>query len=307
MDVGARERLHEQRGGADEEDEPGDDDLPGGSERPGPTQDVPDGDERGDDGEAGEDAAHGLPGDGGQGVRSTGGGYRTGSRDVPDSGPGHGRLTIGAAGGLFAGDPQTALLGSSPVIDALGNPSSVLLLGGTSDIGLAIVERLSPERPLQVTLAARPGARREEAVARLHRRGHRVRTVDFEATDLAAHEGVLEEAFAAGDVDVTVLAFGVLGDNEVSWQDARAAVDVATVNYTAPVNLGVHLATRLRAQGHGVLVALSSVAGERARRSNFVYGSSKAGFDAFFTGLREACGRAGCASSSCGRASSPPR
>ncbi|MEZ0494393.1 decaprenylphospho-beta-D-erythro-pentofuranosid-2-ulose 2-reductase [Kineococcus sp. TBRC 1896] len=174
------------------------------------------------------------------------------------------------------------------MIDALGNPSSVLLLGGTSDIGLAIVERLSPQRPLQVTLAARAGARRDEAVARLHRRGHRVRTVDFEATDLPGHERVLEEAFADGDVDVTVLAFGVLGDNEVSWQDARAAVDVATVNYTAPVNLGVHLAARLRAQGHGVLVALSSVAGERARRSNFVYGSSKAGFDAFFTGLREA-------------------
>ncbi|WP_432509762.1 decaprenylphospho-beta-D-erythro-pentofuranosid-2-ulose 2-reductase [Kineococcus sp. SYSU DK001] len=174
------------------------------------------------------------------------------------------------------------------MIDALGNPSSVLLLGGTSDIGLAIVERLSPERPVRVTLAARPGPRREEAVDRLHRRGHEVRTVDFEATDLASHAGVVQEAFAAGDVDVTVLAFGVLGDNEVSWQDAAAAVQVATVNYTAPVNLGVHLAERLKAQGHGVLVALSSVAGERARRSNFVYGSSKAGFDAFFTGLREA-------------------
>ncbi|WP_432542497.1 decaprenylphospho-beta-D-erythro-pentofuranosid-2-ulose 2-reductase [Kineococcus sp. SYSU DK002] len=174
------------------------------------------------------------------------------------------------------------------MIDALGNPSSVLLLGGTSDIGLAIVERLSPERPVRVTLAARPGPRREEAVDRLHRRGHEVRTVDFEATDLASHAGVVAEAFAAGDVDVTVLAFGVLGDNEVSWQDADAAVQVATVNYTAPVNLGVHLADRLKVQGHGVLVALSSVAGERARRSNFVYGSSKAGFDAFFTGLREA-------------------
>ncbi|NYD23433.1 decaprenylphospho-beta-D-erythro-pentofuranosid-2-ulose 2-reductase [Kineococcus aurantiacus] len=174
------------------------------------------------------------------------------------------------------------------MIDALGNPRSVLLLGGTSDIGLAIVERLSPDRPLRVTLAARPGARRDEAVQRLHRRGHEVATVDFEATDLAGHDAVLEEAFAAGDVDVTVLAFGILGDNEVSWQDADAAVGVATVNYTAPVNLGVLLAARLRAQGHGVLVALSSVAGERARRSNFVYGSSKAGFDAFFTGLREA-------------------
>ncbi|NAZ76894.1 decaprenylphospho-beta-D-erythro-pentofuranosid-2-ulose 2-reductase [Kineococcus sp. T13] len=174
------------------------------------------------------------------------------------------------------------------MIDALGNPRSVLLLGGTSDIGLAVVERLSPERTLEVTLAARPGPRREAAADRLHRRGHRVRTIDFEATDLDAHERVVEEAFAAGDVDVTVLAFGVLGDNEVSWQDAAEAVRVATVNYTAAVGVGVHLAQRLKAQGHGVLVALSSVAGERARRSNFVYGSSKAGFDAFFTGLREA-------------------
>lgn len=174
------------------------------------------------------------------------------------------------------------------MIDALGNPRSVLLLGGTSDIGLAIVERLSPERPLQVTLAARPGTRRDDAVDRLHRRGHEVRTVDFEATDLESHSKVVDECFSGADIDVTVLAFGVLGDNEISWQDADEAVRVATVNYTAPVNLGVHLAAKLKLQGHGVLVALSSVAGERARRSNFVYGSSKAGFDAFFTGLREA-------------------
>jgi len=179
-------------------------------------------------------------------------------------------------------------VGSAVVIDALGNPRSVLLLGGTSDIGLATVERLSPERTLAVTLAARPGPRRDAAVDRLHRRGHEVRTVDFEATDLDSHTRVVQEAFAAGDVDVTILAFGVLGDNEESWQNAPAATRVATVNYTAPVNLGVLLAGRLKLQGHGVLVALSSVAGERARRSNFVYGSSKAGFDAFFTGLREA-------------------
>ncbi|WP_369069194.1 decaprenylphospho-beta-D-erythro-pentofuranosid-2-ulose 2-reductase [Kineococcus terrestris] len=173
------------------------------------------------------------------------------------------------------------------MIDALGTPRSVLLLGGTSDIGLAVVERLG-ERPLRVTLAARPGPRRQAAADRLHRRGHEVREVDFEATDLAGHDRVVEESFAAGDVDVAVLAFGVLGDNEQLWQDAEAAVEVATVNYTAAVGLGVRLAARLRAQGHGTVVALSSVAGERARRSNFVYGSTKAGFDAFFTGLREA-------------------
>jgi decaprenylphospho-beta-D-erythro-pentofuranosid-2-ulose 2-reductase len=60
------------------------------------------------------------------------------------------------------------------------------------------------------------------------------------------------------------------------------------VNYTAAVSVGVALAERLREQGHGSLVALSSVAGERARRSNFVYGSTKAGLDAFYSGLTEA-------------------
>ncbi|GAB7192235.1 decaprenylphospho-beta-D-erythro-pentofuranosid-2 -ulose 2-reductase [Kineococcus sp. NUM-3379] len=174
------------------------------------------------------------------------------------------------------------------MIDALGNPQSVLLLGGTSDIGLATAEALADGRTLRVTLAARPGGRRDAAVQRLAGAGHTVRTVDFDAEDLPGHARVVEEAFAEGDVDVTVVAFGQLGDAEQLWQDPEAAVRVATVNYTAPVALGVRLAERLQKQGHGTIVALSSVAGERARRSNFVYGSTKAGFDAFYTGLREA-------------------
>jgi decaprenylphospho-beta-D-erythro-pentofuranosid-2-ulose 2-reductase len=68
----------------------------------------------------------------------------------------------------------------------------------------------------------------------------------------------------------------------------EAALAVAEVNYVAAVSCGVALAALVRRQGHGVIVALSSVAGERARRSNFVYGSSKAGMDAFYTGLGEA-------------------
>ena len=60
------------------------------------------------------------------------------------------------------------------------------------------------------------------------------------------------------------------------------------MNYTAAVSVGVALAERLREQSHGAIVALSSVAGERPRRSNFVYGSTKAGLDAFYTGLTEA-------------------
>jgi decaprenylphospho-beta-D-erythro-pentofuranosid-2-ulose 2-reductase len=59
------------------------------------------------------------------------------------------------------------------------------------------------------------------------------------------------------------------------------------VNYVAPVVIGTVLANHMRHQGHGVIVALSSVAGERARRSNYVYGSTKAGLDAFFSGLAD--------------------
>jgi decaprenylphospho-beta-D-erythro-pentofuranosid-2-ulose 2-reductase len=77
----------------------------------------------------------------------------------------------------------------------------------------------------------------------------------------------------------------VLGDQETAEHDGNAAVDIAEVNYVGAVSITVPIAQRMRTQGHGAIVALSSVAGERARRSNFVYGSSKAGMDAFFQGL----------------------
>jgi decaprenylphospho-beta-D-erythro-pentofuranosid-2-ulose 2-reductase len=174
------------------------------------------------------------------------------------------------------------------MIDAVGNPQSVLLLGGTSEIGLAIVRRLAGGRPIRVVLAGRASGRLDEAVAELEQAGSTVQTLDFSAADTGTHAEVVAKAFAGGDVDVAVVAFGVLGDAEVAWQDVDAAVEMATVNYTAAVSVGVALAGQFRTQGHGAIVALSSVAGERVRRSNFVYGSSKAGMDAFYLGLGEA-------------------
>jgi decaprenylphospho-beta-D-erythro-pentofuranosid-2-ulose 2-reductase len=94
-------------------------------------------------------------------------------------------------------------------------------------------------------------------------------------------------AAAGGDIDVAVIAFGQLGDQEQLAGDPDAVAALGRVNYVAPVAVGTALATRLRRQGHGVIVALSSVAGERARASNFVYGSTKAGLDAFFSGLAD--------------------
>jgi decaprenylphospho-beta-D-erythro-pentofuranosid-2-ulose 2-reductase len=179
------------------------------------------------------------------------------------------------------------------MIDAVGNPRSVLLLGGTSDIGLAIVRRFAAGgRPLRVVLAARPSDRLDAARAELESGGCSVETIPFDAesirTEPGSHEDVVAKAFAGGDIDLAVVAFGLLGDAEAAWQSVAASVELATVNYTAAVSVGVALAARFRTQGHGAIVALSSVAGERVRRSNFVYGSTKAGMDGFYLGLGEA-------------------
>jgi decaprenylphospho-beta-D-erythro-pentofuranosid-2-ulose 2-reductase len=172
------------------------------------------------------------------------------------------------------------------MLNALGRPQTVLLLGGTSDIALATALHWLRSGPLHVVLAARPGERRDAAVTLLTDHDATVEALDFEAEAADTHPALI--ASIDRDVDVALVAFGVLGDEERAWQDQDAAVHLATVNYTAPVSVGVCLAERLRRQGHGVIVALSSVAGERVRRSNFVYGSSKAGMDGFYLGLGEA-------------------
>jgi decaprenylphospho-beta-D-erythro-pentofuranosid-2-ulose 2-reductase len=172
------------------------------------------------------------------------------------------------------------------MLNALGQPQTVLLLGGTSDIALATARAWASSGDLHVVLAARPGPRRDAAVAGLRDAGATVESVDFEAEATDTHPALIDAVDR--DIDVALVAFGVLGDEEEAWQDHAAAVHLATVNYTAPVSVGVCLAERLKSQGHGVIVAMSSVAGERVRRSNFVYGSSKAGMDGFYLGLGEA-------------------
>jgi decaprenylphospho-beta-D-erythro-pentofuranosid-2-ulose 2-reductase len=174
------------------------------------------------------------------------------------------------------------------VIDAVGNPQSLLLLGGTSEIGLAVAQAFAKARPLRVILAGRPGPRLDEAADRLRGNGSTVTVLPFDARRPETHTEVVEKAFADGDIDVAVVAFGVLGDQETAWTDVEAARELAEVNYVAAVTTGVALADRMRRQGHGSLVAISSVAGERPRRSNFVYGSTKAGLDSFYTGLTDA-------------------
>ena len=174
--------------------------------------------------------------------------------------------------------------------DAIGNVQRIVVLGGTSDIALATLVKLAKgRRGVQVTLAARPGERRLGAAASLEALGMQVTEVDFEAADRASCDHAIASAFdAGGDVDIVMVAFGLLGDQKRAWQDVDAALELVQVNYVAAVACGVMVAKRMRAQGHGAIIAMSSVAGERPRKSNFVYGSTKAGMDAFYTGLGDA-------------------
>jgi decaprenylphospho-beta-D-erythro-pentofuranosid-2-ulose 2-reductase len=173
------------------------------------------------------------------------------------------------------------------VIDAFGAPQSVAVFGGTSEIGLAILQELARlGRLSRVVLAGRDAAALERAAADVSGwSAAAVRTVAFEAASTEGHAEAVDATFADGDVDVVVLAFGALGDQDAMLEDADLAVDLARVNYVAGVSVGLRAAARLREQGHGTLVVMSSVAGERGRSSNFVYGSTKAGIDTFAQGL----------------------
>lgn len=176
------------------------------------------------------------------------------------------------------------------MINAVGNPQTLLLLGGTSEIGLAIVEEYLRKAPARVILAALPGdPRREDAVAQAKAAGAtQVDLIDFDALDTASHPAVIDQAWKDGDVDIAIVAFGLDADAEELWQNQSKAVRVAEVNYTAAVSVGVLVGEKMKAQGFGRIIAMSSVAGERVKRANFVYGSTKAGLDGFFLGLGEA-------------------
>ncbi|MFM9367036.1 decaprenylphospho-beta-D-erythro-pentofuranosid-2-ulose 2-reductase [Streptomyces sp. Da 82-17] len=172
--------------------------------------------------------------------------------------------------------------------DAFGTPQSLLVLGGSSEIALATARRLVARRTRTVHLAGRPGPALESAAAELRDMGAEVHTHPFDALDPGSHEEAVGKLFTSGDIDMVLLAFGILGDQQRDEDDPLAAVRVAQTNYTGAVSAGLVCAAALKRQGHGSLVVLSSVAGERARRANFIYGSSKAGLDAFAQGLGDA-------------------
>jgi decaprenylphospho-beta-D-erythro-pentofuranosid-2-ulose 2-reductase len=173
--------------------------------------------------------------------------------------------------------------------DAFGSVQSVLILGGASEIAVATARKLAQRRARTIVLAGRDMARLSSIADELQRDGaSSVETASFDATDTDSHQQTVDELWSRhGEFDLVLLAFGVLGEQQRDENDAASALHVLDVNFRGAVSVGIPVAQKLRQQGHGTLAVLSSVAGERARRANFVYGASKAGLDAFFQGLAD--------------------
>lgn len=172
--------------------------------------------------------------------------------------------------------------------NGVGVAQNIVLFGGTSEIGQAILQRLVQPGVARLVLVSRDLDAASVASQSLVESNpdldvHHVR---FDASDAVAMTHVVAEvAEAIGDIDVAVIAQGVLNEDVDYYADPSLLTSVANVNFTATMTLMYALASRMRSQGYGKIVLLSSVAGERVRRGNPVYGATKAGIDGFALAL----------------------
>ena len=166
----------------------------------------------------------------------------------------------------------------------------VLLIGGTSEIGLAIVRRLAGEGPVRPFLLGRD----REALAQVAAEfaGAEFDVVDADALD--SHEAAIAQAFDRfAGCDVVVLAVGVLGAQAGLDAGRDESLRVLRVNFLGGGSLLLAALDALRRQGRGVLVVLSSVAAERPRAGNAIYGAAKAGLDSLAQGLADSLAGSG--------------
>lgn len=159
----------------------------------------------------------------------------------------------------------------------------VTILGGRSDIGMACAHAFAAAG-YDVTLAARDVARLETARGDLVlRHGGSVDLRDFDALRVSDHENFVAQTPLP---DVVISTVGVLGDQAKDQIDTEAAVTVMRANFEGPAAILGAYAGPMAARGSGVIVGVGSVAGDRGRASNYIYGAAKAGFAAYLSGLR---------------------
>ncbi len=159
----------------------------------------------------------------------------------------------------------------------------VLIIGAASDMARAVA-RAYAQRGHAIQLAARDVTRLEDDAADLRTRfGVEVSLHAVDALDLASHKAFVDGLPLPG---IAVCAVGAMGDHGESLADTEKAALVMRSNFEGPASILAHLANAMEQHGRGTIVGISSVAGDRGRASNYVYGSAKAGFTAFLSGLR---------------------
>ena len=202
--------------------------------------------------------------------------------------------------------PSTQPSGNEPVLvvrrtadNEMGNilnlhPKRILVLGATSGIAESCI-RLWAERGENLYLVARNADKLAAVAADARTRG--ANYVDFAVADLdetAGHPELLAHAInSLAGLDIAYLALGVLGEQPKAERTFDEAGQILHTNFVAPVSLLTWLANYCAQRHSGTLAVLSSVAGDRGRKSNYVYGSSKAGLSAFLAGLRNRIDREG--------------
>jgi short-subunit dehydrogenase len=172
----------------------------------------------------------------------------------------------------------------------------VLIIGATSAIAEATA-RIYAERGSRLHLVARTPARLDTLVDDLCIRGAAdVGRDTLDVNDLGRHEAVLDAAWSAlGEVDVVLIAHGTLPDQKACEASVDTAMAEFATNATSTIALLTLLANRMEAAGRGTIVVISSVAGDRGRASNYLYGAAKAAVSTFLGGLRQRLAKPGVA------------
>ena len=173
-------------------------------------------------------------------------------------------------------------------------PSRILVLGATSAIAIAVLRPLA-EAGGRFYLVARNADKLTAVAADLSTRGAAsVDTCVLDLDDTSAHIPMLEAAVAAlGEIDCAFFAHGVLGDQLEAEKDFEVAAQILHTNFISVVSLLTWLGNYFAANGRGTLAVISSVAGDRGRKSNYVYGTSKAALNVFLDGMRNRLDRLG--------------
>ena len=168
---------------------------------------------------------------------------------------------------------------------------TLLILGARSDMALAIAHRFA-KAGFDIQLAARNASSLDTEKTDIELRYQvAVSLHDFDALDITSHDSFVEALPQLPSV--AVCAVGYMGEQDENERDLQAAARVMRSNFEGPASILAALANRFEDRRSGTLVGISSVAGERGRATNYVYGAAKAGFTAFLSGLRNRLAKKG--------------